>query len=47
MRWVDKVLEVALEAIPEALPDEEVAKAAAAPVVEAPAKSDGVESVKH
>jgi ATP-dependent Lon protease len=49
VRWVDKVLEVALESQPQALPDEEVAKeAAAAPVVEAPVKpADGVESIKH
>jgi len=49
VRWVDKVLEVALEAQPLPLPDEEGAKdAAAAPVVEAPVKpADGVESIKH
>ena len=52
VRWVDKVLEVALESMPVALPDEEVAKeAAAAPaVVEATkgaATGDGVESIKH
>ena len=51
VRWVDKVLEVALESMPVALPDEEVAKeAAAAPVVEATkaaASADGVESIKH
>jgi len=49
VRWVDKVLEVALESQPLPLPDEEVAKeAAAAPVVEAPVKpADGVESIKH
>ena len=49
VRWVDKVLEVALEAQPLPLPDEEGAKeAAAAPVVEAPVKpGDGVESIKH
>src|ERR1700760_1022694 len=46
VRWVDKVLEVALESMPEALPEEEAPKdGAAAPVVEAPvAKS---ESIKH
>jgi len=49
VRWVDKVLEVALEAMPEALPEDEVAKdGAAAPVVEAPvAKTDVSESIKH
>ena len=49
VRWVDKVLEVALESQPQPLPDEEGAKdAAAAPVVEAPVKpADGVESIKH
>src|ERR1700749_1679075 len=49
VRWVDKVLEVALEAMPQALPDEEASKeVAATPVVEASGKTgDGVESIKH
>jgi ATP-dependent Lon protease len=49
VRWVDKVLEVALESRPQPLPDEEAPKeGAAAPVVEAPVKTgDGVESIKH
>jgi len=49
VRWVDKVLEVALEAMPVALPDDEAPKdGVAAPVVDAPvAKSDVTESIKH
>ena len=49
VRWVDKVLEVALESMPQPLPDDEAPKeGAAAPVVEAPvAKADVSDSMKH
>ena len=49
VRWVDKVLEVALETLPVPLPDDEVPKdGVAAPVVDAPvAKSDVADSIKH
>jgi ATP-dependent Lon protease len=49
VRWIDKVLEVALEAMPQPLPDDEVPKeGVVAPVVEAPvAKADVVDSMKH
>ncbi len=49
VRWVDKVLEVALESMPVPLPDDEAPKdGVAAPVVDAPvAKSDVTESIKH
>jgi ATP-dependent Lon protease len=49
VRWVDKVLEVALEAAPQPLPDDEAPKdGVAAPVVEAPvAKADVSDSMKH
>ena len=49
VRWVDKVLEVALESMPQPLPDDEAPKeGVAAPVVEAPvAKGDVSDSMKH
>jgi ATP-dependent Lon protease len=49
VKWIDKVLEVALESMPRPLPEEEPAKDGAAPaVVEAAAvKPDVVESIKH
>ncbi len=49
VRWIDQVLGVALETMPQPLPDEEAPKdGVAAPVVEAPvAKSDVSESIKH
>jgi ATP-dependent Lon protease len=49
VRWVDKVLEVALESMPQPLPDDEAPKeGVAAPVVEAPvAKTDVSDSMKH
>jgi ATP-dependent Lon protease len=49
VRWVDKVLEVALETMPAPLPDEEVAKdGAAAPVVDKPvAATDVADTMKH
>jgi ATP-dependent Lon protease len=49
VRWIDQVLGVALETMPQPLPDEETPKdGVAAPVVEAPvAKSDVSESIKH
>ena len=38
VRWIDRVLEIALERVPQALPDEEPAKPAeAAPAAAAPA----------
>jgi ATP-dependent Lon protease len=43
VRWIDKVLEIALEKMPTPLPDE-VPAAASAPVVEAATKT---EAVKH
>ena len=48
VRWIDKVLEVALEAMPQPLPDDEPPKEAA-PVVEAAAavKAEVVDSMKH
>ena len=49
VRWVDKVLEVALESMPQPLPEEEAPKGdVAAPVVDAPvAKADVSDSMKH
>lgn len=49
VRWVDKVLEVALETMPQPLPDDEAPKeGVATPVVEAPvAKADVADSMKH
>ncbi|XAH22093.1 endopeptidase La [Xylophilus sp. GW821-FHT01B05] len=46
-RWIDKVLEVALERLPDPLSDEEVAAAAAAPVPAAPDTAAKPTSVKH
>ena len=49
VRWVDEVLEVALESMPVPLPDEETPKdGVVAPVVDAPVvKPDVSESIKH
>ena len=49
VRWVDKVLEVALESMPQPLPDDEAPKeGVTAPVVDAPvAKTDVSDSMKH
>ena len=49
VRWIDRVLEVALESYPQALPEEEAAAAAAAPaekVAEAKPEAGG-DSLKH
>jgi ATP-dependent Lon protease len=49
VRWIDRVLEVALESYPQALPEEEVAAAAVAPaekVAEAKPEAGG-DSLKH
>jgi ATP-dependent Lon protease len=43
VRWIDKVLEIALEKMPTSLPDE-VSALAAVPAVDAVAKAD---AVKH
>jgi ATP-dependent Lon protease len=43
VRWIDKVLEVALESVPVALPDEDVVPAAS-PIVEVAAASTTVQS---
>jgi ATP-dependent Lon protease len=45
VRWIDRVLELALERMPEALPDEEAVSAAA--MVAATAAADGETPVKH
>jgi ATP-dependent Lon protease len=43
VRWIDKVLEVALERMPQALPDEEPAKAVPQPAeVKGAPSSDGL-----
>ncbi|MCG2584673.1 endopeptidase La [Massilia sp. TS11] len=48
VRWIEKVLEIALERQPTPLPDEAVAAAAATPAVTTPASPDGQgEVVKH
>jgi len=47
VRWIDKVLELALERTPTPLPPEEEAKAAAAPVGEAAKDAGSTEVVKH
>ena len=50
VRWIDKVLEVALESVPQPLPDEEVKTAAStAPAAEAaaPAAEASVDVLKH
>ena len=50
VRWIDRVLEVALEKMPQALPDEEAPKADAAKTetVSAPAApSAGGDLIKH
>ncbi|MET0383155.1 MAG: endopeptidase La [Burkholderiaceae bacterium] len=48
VRWIDKVLEVALETMPQPLPDDETPKVADAAVVEAPvANAEVNDSMKH
>jgi ATP-dependent Lon protease len=48
VKWIDKVLEVALETMPQPLPDEEAPKEAAPAVVESTGvKADVVDSMKH
>src|SRR6201747_440662 len=49
VKWIDKVLEIALERMPQPLPEDEAPKeGVAAPVVEAPvAKADVSDSIKH
>jgi ATP-dependent Lon protease len=48
VRWVDKVLELALERMPDALPEEEAAKAeVAATKTEAPAQAVAADTLKH
>jgi ATP-dependent Lon protease len=48
VKWIDKVLEVALESMPQPLPEDEPAKEAAAPVVDAAGvKAEVVDSMKH
>jgi ATP-dependent Lon protease len=51
VKWIDKVLEVALESAPQPLPEEEVAKAETVPAAAAPAAAtDGAqttEAIKH
>jgi ATP-dependent Lon protease len=51
VKWIDKVLEVALESAPQPLPEEEVVKAEAVPAAAAPAAAtDGAqtaEAIKH
>ncbi|KAG0191792.1 hypothetical protein DFQ28_011004 [Apophysomyces sp. BC1034] len=44
VRWIDKVLELALERMPDALPEEETKPA---PVADSPTKDAGSEVVKH
>lgn len=44
VRWIDQVLEIALERLPDALPDEEPKPA---PVADGPSKNTGSEVVKH
>ncbi|UXH77100.1 endopeptidase La [Roseateles amylovorans] len=47
VRWIDRVLEVALESYPQALPEEEVAAAPPAEKVAEAAKPDAGDSLKH
>jgi len=49
VRWIDRVLEVALEAVPEALPEEELPAKEAAPAAAKPepASSSTGEAIKH
>ncbi|OWQ48746.1 endopeptidase La [Roseateles noduli] len=49
VRWIDRVLEVALETYPQALPEEEVAAATTTPAekVAEPPKPDAGDSLKH
>src|SRR5882757_6302903 len=47
VRWVDKVLEVALEHVPQALPDDEPAKAAADEAAKPAAPAAGSELLTH
>jgi ATP-dependent Lon protease len=42
VRWIDKVLEVALERMPQALPDDEPAKAVQKPAEGAPVAAPDV-----
>lgn len=47
VRWIDKVLELALERLPTPLPPEEEAKASSAPVADASKDAGSTEVVKH
>ena len=48
VKWIDKVLEVALESMPQALPEDEVVKPeAAAKAAEVPAAAAGTDVLKH
>jgi len=48
VKWIDKVLEVALETMPQPLPDDETPKEAAPAVVDTTGvKADVVDSMKH
>jgi len=50
VKWIDQVLEVALESVPQALADEEVPKVdgkAETPAAAAPAATPAVDSLKH
>jgi ATP-dependent Lon protease len=47
VRWIDRVLEVALETLPTPLPDEEPAAKEATAVVDAPVKAEVSDSLKH
>ena len=48
VKWIDKVLEVALESMPQSLPEEEVAKPeAAAKAAEVPAAAAATDVLKH
>jgi len=46
VRWIDRVLEVALESVPQPVPDEEGVAPAAAPA-EAPVASSGADALPH
>jgi ATP-dependent Lon protease len=47
VKWIDKVLEVALESMPKPLPEEEAAKVAPAVVEPGVVKAEVVDSMKH
>jgi ATP-dependent Lon protease len=47
VKWIDKVLEVALESLPQPLPDDEPAKDTAPVVETAAVKAEVVDSMKH